>query len=45
MFFDICDLDFDPMTLILKPDPDMMMTYIQTIHDNNKSNGSKAIWL
>ena len=37
MLFDVCDLDFDPMILILELDLDIMMTYWYT--------SKKADWL
>ena len=40
ILFDACDLDFDPMTLVLKLDLDIMVTYLHTINEVNKSNGS-----
>ena len=39
MLFDACDIDLDPMTLILKLDLDMMVTYLQTKSEVNGSKG------
>ena len=40
VLFDACDLNFEPMTLILKVDLDMVVTYL---HAKNKANRSKGL--
>ena len=43
MLFDACDLDFDPMTLVLKLNQDIMVTYWYTTNEVNSSLGSKVM--
>ena len=42
MLFDAYGLDHDPLTLILKLDLDIMVTYLHTINAVNRQNGSIA---
>ena len=45
MLFDACDLDLDPLTLLLKLDTDMVVTYIDAKTEVNRSNGLKVtVW-
>ena len=37
--FDFHDLELHPMTLVLKSDLDMVVTYLQTKNEVNRSNG------
>ena len=39
----VCDLEFDLMTLILKSDLDIMMTYFYTKNEVNRSFDSKVM--
>ena len=41
--FDVIDLDLDPMTLISKCDPDMMVTYLHIKKQSDRSKGSKVM--
>ena len=38
----VCDFDLDPITLILKFDLDMVVTYLLAQNKNNRSKGSKV---
>ena len=40
--FDVCDLDLDPVTLILKLDLDTVFTYLHAKNEARRSKGSKA---
>ena len=42
MLFNACDPHFDPMTLILKLDLDMVVTYIHATNMVNRSKGLKS---
>ena len=43
MLFDVCDPDLDPMTLVLKLDQDMAVTYLHANNEVNMSKGSKVM--
>ena len=40
-----CDLDHDPMTLVLKLDPDFMFAYLHAKNKVNRPKGSKVMAL
>ena len=42
MLFDVCDLDFELMTLVLKLDPDMVVTY--TPQMRSKGQRVQKLW-
>ena len=42
MLFDAHDLGQDPITLVVKLDLDIMVTYLHTTNAVNRQNGSKA---
>ena len=42
MLFDACDLDFDPMILVLKHDLDIIVTHLHTNSEVNRSKGFKV---
>ena len=43
MLFDVYDLDFGSMTLTLKLDLDMMVTYVHAKNEVNRLKGSKVM--
>ena len=43
MLFDTCDLDHDSMILVLKLDPDIVVTYLYTKNKVKRSFGSNII--
>ena len=43
---DVCDLDVDPMTLVLKADADIVLTDLHATNEVNKSKDSNVItWI